>query len=402
MTIHIVGAGLAGLAAALRALESGEHVVLHEAAPAPGGRARSFLDPLLNRVIDNGTHVILGANRSVLNLIRRIDAEAAFLPLVPTIFSSFDLKTGQWHDFAPGKLRPLARGNPSFAADLIRLLTVSDTRTVADVLGASRHFTAVWEPLSLAILNTEAKNASARLFAGVVRRTLLAGTQACRAYVAVRGLSQGLAEPAMARIRALGGEIRVNSRLTGVAGTDSCVSLAFKDGMIDLKPADRVILALPAWEAARMITLPRFDTRAILNLHFRLDRPALLADGRRFAGLLGGIGQWLFCRGDTLSVTISAWDDWRGDEGRIAYQVWDEARRAMEGAPAAMPLHRAIVERRATIAHTVAGEPMRPPSKTAWSNFFLAGDYVTTGLPSTIEGAVLSGDVAARLAVKYR
>ena len=402
MTIHILGAGMAGLSAALRALEAGAKVVVHEATAHPGGRARSFLDPLLNRVIDNGTHLILGANRNVLDLIKRVGAESQFLPLVPDGLASFDMKAGTWQEFAPGRFFPMAQRNLALAADLMRLLTTPRSALLEKVLGASPHFRSLWEPLSLAILNTEPRTASASLFAGVIRRTLLAGTEACRAYVAARGLSQGLAEPALARIRALGGVVNLNSRVMALAGTDSCASIAFKEHLVDLGAGDSVILALPSWDAARLISLPRFETRAILNLHFRLDRPALLSGGRRFAGLLGGSGQWFFCRGDTLSVTVSAWEEKQGDEARIARIVWSEAQRILESSPASMPLHRVVVERRATIAHTPANERLRPPAKTRWSNFFLAGDYTDTGLPCTIEGAVLSGETAARLALQSR
>ncbi len=94
MTVHVAGAGLAGLAAALTAARAGHEVVVHEAAGLAGGRCRSFDDATLGRVIDNGTHVVLGANRAALGFLSGIGGTEAMAPAASGNLPFLDLKTG--------------------------------------------------------------------------------------------------------------------------------------------------------------------------------------------------------------------------------------------------------------------------------------------------------------------
>jgi uncharacterized protein with NAD-binding domain and iron-sulfur cluster len=135
-----------------------------------------------------------------------------------------------------------------------------------------------------------------------------------------------------------------------------------------------------------------------VNAHFRVaSLPANFPDGAAL-GLTSGIGQWLFRRGNVLSVTISAASaivEQPADD--LALTLWNEAARALSlaGQPAAS---RIVKERRATLLHTREVERMRPQSRRG-DNLWLAGDWTATGLPCTIEGATQSGRHAADLAV---
>ncbi len=114
-------------------------------------------------------------------------------------------------------------------------------------------------------------------------------------------------------------------------------------------------------------------------------------------GLLGGTAQWLFAFGDRISVTVSAADaivDVEREE--LARLFWQDIQRAY-GFSAKMPRWQIVKEKRATFAATPEQDARRPLSRTRWGNLFLAGDWIQTGLPATIEGALRSGEVAAQL-----
>ena len=140
------------------------------------------------------------------------------------------------------------------------------------------------------------------------------------------------------------------------------------------------------------------ESRAIVNAHFRLARPAVPPDGSPFLGVIGGSAQWVFVRGDVASVTVSAADamlDVASED--LAAVLWADVTRALEIADAPLPPFRIVKERRATFAQTPGQVALRPAARTRYANLYLAGDWTDTGLPATIESAVRSGHTAAKL-----
>src|SRR5262249_49449279 len=136
------------------------------------------------------------------------------------------------------------------------------------------------------------------------------------------------------------------------------------------------------------------------NGHFRCTAPP---EGPRFAGLVGGTAEWVFRRGDILSVTVSAADRIVGlPAEKLRDLLWHDVARAFGLAADPVPPARIVKERRATFRATPAQLLRRPAPSTRWFNLHLAGDYVDTGLPATIEGAIRSGFAAAALAGRRR
>jgi len=111
---------------------------------------------------------------------------------------------------------------------------------------------------------------------------------------------------------------------------------------------------------------------------------------------VGGEAQWIFLRDKIASVTVSAADA-LADEAAdvIAVRLWAEVARALEQPKDPVPAFRIIKEKRATFSQTPAALSDRPPTSTHWPNVHLAGDWIDTGLPATIEGAIRSGHLAA-------
>lgn len=390
MTVQVIGAGLAGLAAATWLAERGCEVMVHEAAPVAGGRCRSFFDPQLDRVLDNGNHLMLGAYSATLAYLDRIEAPAAARAWLPPRFSMMEPAAELAWTVEPGKLSVPEGKRWRLALDLLRLAT-GGRRTVGGRIGHGPWSRRLWTPLCLAMLNTPPQAASAHVLWRALRLTLLAGKQAARPLTAPLGLSALLIDPALRRLE---GKLRFGHRLTGLGFEGKQIErLEFDNERLALG-TDRVILTVPLPDV-----VPRAPEHfhAIVNVHYRLDEPARLPGDAPFLGLVGATAHWLFARDDVLSVTVSAADalvHYPPEE--IAERLWREIAPLI--GRSRLPLYRVIKERRATFAQSPEQAAHRPGTRTGWTNLFLAGDWTATGLPATIEGAIRSGIAAARLA----
>ena len=170
-------------------------------------------------------------------------------------------------------------------------------------------------------------------------------------------------------------------------------------GRIDMEARDAVVLALPpAALVALMPDLPRPRYGpAILNAHFRVA-PHVAAAAPPLLGLISSEAQWVFRRGDVLSVTVSSAEDspvWSMPKEAALDHLWSEVARALKLGDARPLASRLLRERGATFDQSPEGAGLRPPVQTPLSNVVLAGDHVRTGLPATLEGAIRSGHAAA-------
>jgi squalene-associated FAD-dependent desaturase len=409
--VHVIGAGLSGLAAAVQLQRRGARVVLHEAAPHAGGRCRSYFDATLNATIDNGNHFIVSGNSATLAYARAIGAAEELVGPTQPDYPFFDLKdSARWTlRLSSGRLPkwifdPQARVPGTQPADylpLASLLWAKPGRTVAESMRAQgRVWDALARPFLRAAMNAEPAEASALLAAQVLRETLAAGGQACRPLTAKAGLGRAFVEPALRLLQYGGADIRLGARLEGIgfAGSDSnsrVSSLDFGSGPLAVAASDGVVLAVPPDVAQTLVpelTAPN-EFRAILVAHFAVDPPHGFAP---MTCVLNGIGHWLFAYDGRMSITVSSADrliDTPHDE--LAKTLWREVA-AVAGLPAApMPLSQIVIERRATLAAIPSQESLRPATRMRWPNLMLAGDWTATGLPATIEGSIRSGQQAA-------
>ncbi len=379
-TIHIIGAGLAGLSAAVRCAPHAR-VILYEASGQAGGRCRSYHDVQLGRVIDNGNHLILGANRETWDYLRTIGAADSLQP-IGYRYPFLDLPSSKCWETA------LPFGLP-YRHLRARFLT----------------------PFCISALNTPTAQASSALLGALAWQLLIRGRQGATGWLPKDNLQASLIDPALAHIRHHGGELHTRRRIT---------TLDFGD--------DAVIIATPAPITAELLpglSVPdRFEP--IINGHFLCEHgqpPGTVL------GLTGGTADWLFFKNGMVSTTTSAASRLADfDHSKLAHGLWTDICMALfsvhtplpssphkwgeETVPSPVhggglgwgkkpPPHRILIEKRATFAATSTQQARRPRTITNQPNTWLAGDYTATGLPATIEGSIRSGTRAASLALKY-
>ena len=335
--VHVIGAGIAGLSAAMRLVETGRKVIVHEAASFAGGRCRSYHDPTLGLVIDNGNHLLLSGNHQALDYLDRIGARETLHDPGAAIFDFADLKSGErwrldlsegripWWLFDRKKRVPGTALGEYFAP--LGVFMKGRSATVGEAMPCEGPlYERLWRPLLTSALNTDPPESSAALTAALLRETLAAGGKACHPLFAGHGLASSFVDPALAFLAARGSEVRFGDRLRAIGFEgERAVALDFDGAPQTLGVDDSVIVSVPPWIAKDLLpglTAPD-EFRGILNVHFRIapppGQPAIL-------GVVNAEIEWLFAFPDRLSVTISNADrliDRPRDE--LAAEIWREA-----------------------------------------------------------------------------
>jgi squalene-associated FAD-dependent desaturase len=398
--VAIVGAGYAGMAAAVTLAGRGIPVTVFESGPVPGGRARRVVSQ--GRELDNGQHIFVGAYTELFRLMRTVGVPAEALlriPLEIKYANGFAFRAF-WFPAPFGLLAGvlLARG-VSLAERLGALRFMAALRrsnwrvqpdiTVKELLdahgqrGGMRHY--LWAPLCVSALNTPVEQASANVFLAALRDTLAGDADASDLLLPRVDLSRLFPEPAAEYVRAHGGELRCG---TTVRDLDSLRN-QFQKIIVAVGPHQlKVVLPEMSFDYAYQ---PIYTCYLQYPEQTRLDFPML--------GMAEGLVQWVFDRGallgekGRLACVISAQGDHQQmTQDELADVCQRELRRALPALPS--PLWtRVIAEKRATITCTPGLK--RPEVQTA--GVFLAGDYTDPEYPPTLEAAVRSGVRAARI-----
>lgn len=430
----VLGGGMAGIAAAVALAREGRRPLLIESRPYLGGRTRSFIHRSTGDEIDNGQHLMMGCYRATFHLLsllgtlplvqlqpalrvefRDPDGTRAVLEAPQGFPSPLDVLIGMLRLGGLSLGERLALPRPGLGALLGRIPAEETVRQYLDRLGQSRRLQErLWEPIIIATLNTPPERASARLFAEVMRRAFLGRRNDSRLAFPGPGLSR-LIDPAREYIQRLGGTVITGMPATAIERDQNGFIVRLKEG--PPIQATRLITALP-WRALQGIASrelldalrpepgPEHEYAPIVSLYLWYDRDP--ADLPPFAALLGTSVQWMFNRRKLgtppnpafpglLSCTISAaYTESAMTEDEMLALADRELRAAFPELRSARMMDGLVIrEKHATFAATPEAEQRRPASRTAIPGFYIAGDWISTGLPATIEGAVQSGFQAA-------
>ncbi|HEX3163532.1 MAG TPA: hydroxysqualene dehydroxylase HpnE [Pseudolabrys sp.] len=411
--VHIIGAGLAGLAAGVRLADAGRAVTIHEATKQAGGRCRSYFDQGTGMLIDNGTHLLLSGNHAVLSYADAIGSRAGLSGPKEAEFSFIDIATGEQWTLRFGESRfpwwvfDKDRRVPQTAVSdylpLARLAWTSADKSIGEVMNCSGPlYDRLLEPLFLAALNINPREGSTKLASALIRETLALGGQACRPLLARDGLGSVFVEPAISHLQERGASIVFEDELVALPVSEGRVSaLNFAKHSVELGSDDAVILAVPPNVATSLmpgLSAPT-EFRGIVNAHFRIDPPAPVPP---MLGIINGTSQWIFAFPGKISATISdAGQLFDMPRAELAAAIWRDIAKIANLPVDDIPPWQIVRERRATFAATPGQNALRPAAETSSANLFLAGDWTATGLPATLESAVRSGYRAADL-VNFR
>jgi squalene-associated FAD-dependent desaturase len=437
--VIVVGAGFAGLAAATALADAGKRVLVLDARPQLGGRATAFVDRATGELVDNGQHVLFGCYRETLAFLDRVGASgnvrrqrSLTVPYLDRSGHRSELKCPMlppplhllaavllWNALPWGERLSVARMAAPLRAARRELMaagrvTLERQMTVSAWLREHRQGQQLtdwlWEPLALAALNQSPGDAQAEPFVRVLAEMFGPDGSAAAIVLPTRPLHQVYAEPARTFIEARGGEVRTGALARIVADERSIVAVDVRG---DRVPATTVISAVP-WFAMRMLFAEgppaslapvvdravSMESKPIVTVNLWYDRRVM---DELFVGLPGRTMQWVFDKrlafgveASHLSLVAS------GAEALTAERSADlieRARREVEdaiaGARGATFIHGTVVREKQATFSLAAGQPARPATRTALPGFFLAGDWIDTGLPGTIESAVVSGHRAA-------
>lgn len=438
----MVGGGLAGIAAALDLADAGHRAVLYERRPFLGGRAYSFRDPDSGAVVDNGQHVLVGACVRLRGLMHRIDsprgafvrqrrlslpvldgrgraAELRAAPL-PAPFHLLAGLLGYRHLGPAARVRvardvaALVRSNAGGRHDLDHLsLGAWLARRGAPPETIERF----WQPLVRPALNVPVAGANLRLSAFLLERGLWRGRADGALWLPARGLSEALGEPARRALEARGVELHLGTpvRRIAPAGRGWAVEAPAGEGL----EAAAVVVAVAPREADAVIPTDlrpaggwsAIGSSPIVNVYLWYDRPV---SPRPFAGVFGSPLQWIFDRsallgageagGHCLGISLSAADEEIDlPKNTLADACDEEVGRLFPGRKAARRLRWTVVkEPRATFRAGPGLRGRRPGPRLHPDGLYLAGDWTDTGWPATMEGAVRSGETAAKAVLDDR
>jgi squalene-associated FAD-dependent desaturase len=400
MKVAVIGGGWAGIAAAVELTAAGTETTLFEAGRALGGRARSV--DIAGRTLDNGQHILLGAYRETLALMRRVGADPGRLldrrPLCVVDASGFRLALPRlpaplnvaWGLLAArhvGLREKLATARWMHGVKARGFVLPADTTVAAWLDGAGQTGVLrrrLWEPLCLAALNTPAERASAQIFANVLRDSLGSPRRADTDLLLPRApLGKLLPEPATDWLTANSATLRTGTRVrTLVAGADAIA--------VDGEDFAAAVLATAPQHAARLWpgTVPALEHEPIATVYLQF-RPETALPFPLFSQAGNG-GQWVVDRSNgLLACVLSGHGDWEA--------FADDDLAALMAAELALPSpvlwHTVVRERRATFS--CRPDLPRAGCTTACPRLFLAGDHTWAEYPGTLEGAVRSGRRAA-------
>jgi squalene-associated FAD-dependent desaturase len=437
--VIVIGAGFAGLSAAAAMAETGARVLVLDARPQAGGRATAFRDRETGELVDNGQHVMFGCYRATFEFLRRIGAASNVraqpsLELVcydrsgersvlrcPALPSPLHLLAGvlAWSPIPwSERLTALRLVRPLLAArrEVRANGTVSTDPAGSTVDEWLRHHGQaptlrewLWEPLAVAALNQQPRHASAAAFVRILAEMFGPDSAAASVVLPVKPLHDMYAEPARRYIEARGGEVRTSALARVIVESDRIVAVEVRGQRL---AAQLVVAAVPWFGLRALFTQPPASLAAVIEAAAAMSSQPIVTVNlwydreimqEPFAGLPGRTMQWVFDKraafGSAAShlslVSSGATGIVSRTNAELAALAAGEVASSLPAARGARPVRATVIREKQATFSLAPGQPARPGPRTPVKGLLLAGDWTDTGLPATIESAVISGHAAA-------
>ena len=355
-------------------------------------------------MVDNGNHLILSANENFLELCKLLKSENT-LVRYNSKFNFFDYKEKKkWSLELPKTAMPLWIFNkkkriPNTKVkdyfEILKFILMNKNHTVQDLFSKNNNlYKKLWEPLTLGILNTECKNASAYLLWNVLKKTFLRGGKYCQIYQPIVNWSDSLINPALDFLKENKSKINYNNLLKKIEVEENRVKkLIFQKNELTINDTEKVIIAIPPSNIMRFLPelkLPK-DYNTIINIHFKYKYFTKIKETPIF-GLINSKSHWVFTKNNYISVTISAANDLNSlDSELLIKSVWDEVTECLGIKDEILPEYKILKEKKATYNQSPKNNNLIKNIKNLPTNLFLAGDWTESSFPSTIESSILSG-----------
>jgi len=430
--VIIIGAGVAGISAAMRLCDAGRKVEIFEQKSQVGGRITAIYDNPTGDTIDNGQHLLTGAYSRFLEILEKLGTSDSIISqnALKIPFYSKDGQSLLDTSLLPGSFGMLAgllkMDKIKFSSKIkaIKLLTMiklglndyeSDCKTFLLKHKQSKdmldHF---WEPLVLATINAHLNTAPAKLLINVLKKAFLADRKSAVLMFPAVDLAS-LVEPVGRYIKNAGGTLNTSQKVSRlIFNEERCTGIELSNR--NIVRADNIIVTVPDYAFKKLlpdeiaVKFSNFSYSPILSIYYWFDKDYFDFE---FAGVVGYKTQWIFNRRRILkhksanypghiTVTISAADELITlPQDEISKMIFDELAEIFSLEQSVKPLrHRVIIEKFATPLFSPESEKKRPAEKTVIQGLYIAGDRCETELPATIEGAAISGMNAADEIIK--
>jgi squalene-associated FAD-dependent desaturase len=420
----VIGGGLAGVSSAAYLANAGFNTEIIEASSKLGGRAYSFFDKQTETYIDNGQHILMGCYKDTFRFLKLIGAEKNFfiqkklevnflkpnyslqklsaysLPYpFSLLFGLINYKVISFSERL--KLLNFFLKIYFYSDEELEKLSVYQWLKLEGQTENVQH--AFWEIISVGALNTSIKKASAKTFSDILKKIFFRGNKNAAIVIPDKGLSRAFYWDAAAFFKKNNGAISFSEEVIELLHDEKKIT-AIKTSKREITGFDFVVTAVPAYALHRMLPefsfngMENFEYSTIVNIYIWLKENKL---AEKFYGLINSTVHWIFNHQDYITLVISD-ADYLSDipKEEIFNSACEELCRFTGIDKNLIRNYKVIKEKRATFVPSKEILYKRPGAQSKFNNMFIAGDWVNTGLPSTIESAVKSGRIAAELVNK--
>lgn len=427
--VIVIGAGIAGMTAALELVENGFAVEIFESKKYAGGRCFSIIDAKTGDCIDNGQHVFVSAYTNFFELLRRLGTFDNVFPQVKMHLPIYDQgKRGDiTKGFLPGKAGLLQallnyslidyKSKMAIISLILKMNKIDDIKydyvveLFRDEKQTERAVKYFWEPLILATMNQSVQNSSSGLFLNVIRK-MLSDADNGKIYFSKVGLSE-LFKPFETKIcKYEGSKVHFSKTVKAIQKIDNGRFRAI-DSSGEVSEADYLISAIPPKSLSILLKNSNISSNINTNFNHSTIVSCYIWTDKEFGneimtGFVNSVSDWMFDRRRIekkyneefpyqYTVTISNADKIADElHSEIVSKIVNDIENSGLSQDFAIKHWRLLIDKRATVSITGESNKYRPDIETDIENFYISGDWTKTNLPATIEGAAQSGKAAAK------